>query len=89
LVFHISHHHGTSKKVIFGNIVSADTHHGHYQLIYSLATCRGSSGGPVFVIPEDIYDINNKLKNLESIFSVPHSRHHGNVLNSSSSWTVY
>ncbi|CAL1543774.1 unnamed protein product [Lymnaea stagnalis] len=39
LAVHISHPHGTSKKVTLGNIVSADTSHGHYQLIYSLATC--------------------------------------------------
>ncbi|CAL1543775.1 unnamed protein product, partial [Lymnaea stagnalis] len=89
LAVHISHPHGTSKKVTFGNIVSADTRHGHYQLIYSLATCKGSSGGPVFVIPENIYGINYTFKNLESIYSVPHARHHGNELNSSSSWTEY
>ncbi|CAL1543778.1 unnamed protein product [Lymnaea stagnalis] len=89
LVVHISHPHGTSKKVTFGNIVSADTGNGHYQLIYSLATCKGSSGGPVFVIPKDIYDRNNTFENLDSIYSVPHARHHGNELNSSSSWTVY
>ncbi|CAL1538475.1 unnamed protein product, partial [Lymnaea stagnalis] len=92
--FHISHPHGTSKKVTLGNIVSADTRQGHYQLIYSLATCRGSSGGPVCVIPENIYItiyklIIYKFRNLESIFSVPHARHHDNNLNSSSSWTLY
>ncbi|CAL1548814.1 unnamed protein product, partial [Lymnaea stagnalis] len=89
LVFHISHPHGTSKKVTLGNIVSADTRHGHYQLIYSVATCRGSSGGPVCVIPGNIHVINYTFENLESIFSVPHSRHHGNELNSSSSATFY
>ncbi|CAL1543776.1 unnamed protein product [Lymnaea stagnalis] len=89
LVFHISHPHGRSKTVTLGNIVSADTRNGHYKIIYRLATCPGSSGGPVFVIPANIYGINYTFKNVDAIFSVPHSRHHGNELNKSSSWTVY
>jgi hypothetical protein len=81
LVVHISHPHGQPKMVSFGSMTICLTGDGHYHQLYTAPTCPGGSGGSTWVIP-DAYDS-------DLIYGVPHSGHHGNMLNEGSSWTIY
>ncbi|BFZ04315.1 hypothetical protein BsWGS_07354 [Bradybaena similaris] len=81
LLIHISHPHGKSKHITLGQQTECPTRDGFYRPLYTVPTCPGSSGGPVWMIPAS--------GDLGQVYGVPHSRYYGNQLNEGSSWMLY
>lgn len=81
LLIHISHPHGKSKHITVGKQTQCHTGDGFYRPLYTVPTCPGSSGGPVWMIPAS--------GDLGQVYGVPHSGCHGNQLSEGSSWMLY